>query len=94
MRSDVESCLNMMNVESHFVRIIVFVDDLISACNDELLLCEVKKMLHDRFKMVDLGNVSWFLGVEFERGRDFIDMNHKLYLRNLLGNMASKNANL
>lgn len=81
--SSVDYCLYMLNVGDNIVRIAVFVDDLIIACNDDQLLCQVKNM-HVKFKMTDLGDLIWFLGIHFERGEDYIALSQTKYLENLL----------
>ena len=83
-KSSVDSCLYLMNSDSHAVRIIVFVDDIIIACDDLSLLSDVKAMLNQRFKMSDLGELTWFLGMEFEREPECIAVNQRMYLTNVL----------
>ena len=86
IQSDVEPCL-FMNAKGESdvcMRIIVFVDDMILAGNDHECLSELKTKLSNRFKMVDLGEVSWFLGIEIEREGDCIKLNQKQYLKKLL----------
>ena len=45
--------------------IVIWVDDLIIASNSMNTLMNVKRNLGVRFKMKDLGRLSWFLGLEF-----------------------------
>ena len=37
-------------------------------------------MLQERFKMKDLGKLSYFLDIEFEHGDGFVKMSEKMYL--------------
>ena len=46
--------------------IILFVDDLLLGSADLNLIQQVKATLCDEFKMKDFGQVSIFLGIEFE----------------------------
>jgi transposase InsO family protein len=66
------------------VIVIIWVDDIMIAAKDESLLQEVKDMFKQRFKMKDLGPLSWFLGIEFERKESCFEMNQKKYLEKLL----------
>jgi len=57
--------------------ILIWVDDLIIGASDEHLLCDVKQMLNAKFKMKDLGKLSYFLGIDFEQNDGFVKMNQK-----------------
>jgi hypothetical protein len=55
------------NIDSkRCVIVIVWVDDIIIAASHFELLTIVKEFLGERFKMKDLGKLSWFLGTEFK----------------------------
>jgi len=45
------------------------VNDLILVCNNKDKLLQVKEELSQNFKMKDLGNLHFFLGMEVERDR-------------------------
>jgi hypothetical protein len=45
------------------------VDDFILVCNNKDKLLEVKEELSQKFKMKDLGDLHFFLGMEVERDR-------------------------
>ena len=62
------------------VTIIVWVDDIIVAANNTHSLVEMKRSLSDRFKMKDLGPLSWYLGMQFQCGDDCIEMNQSKYV--------------
>ncbi len=44
-------------------------DDFILVCNNKDKLLEVKEELSQKFKMKDLGDLHFFLGMEVERDR-------------------------
>ncbi len=50
--------------------IVVYVDDLILVCNNQNKLLQIKEELNQKFKMKDLGELHFFLGMEVERNRD------------------------
>ena len=64
--------------------IIIWVDDLIISASNEILLESVKGSLSSRFKMKDLGILSWFLGTEFKCSKSEIEMSQKQYIEKLL----------
>jgi len=45
------------------VVILVWVDDMIVAASDMVLMSKAKQMLQERFRMKDLGRLSYFLGI-------------------------------
>ena len=81
--SDVDHCLYVKNVDGKLV-MLVWVDDLIIAASNDTLMCDTKEMLKDRFRMKDLGRLSYFLGIHFEQGAGYVKMNQNTYLRKLL----------
>ena len=60
--------------------IIIWVDDLILSASNEILLHSVKNSLNEKFKMKDLGVLSWFLGTEFHCSEGVIEMSQKQYI--------------
>ena len=47
-------------------------------------MTKTKKLLKDRFKMKDLGPISWFLGIQFLQTDEGISMNQSFYLLGVL----------
>lgn len=84
IRSKVDNCIYVKNYDSHIVYILVWVDDLIIATDDIHVMNETKSLLSNRFKMVDLGDLKWFLGIDFKITKDSITMSQETYLRNVL----------
>ncbi|CAB3996098.1 Retrovirus-related Pol poly from transposon TNT 1-94 [Paramuricea clavata] len=64
--------------------IIIWVDDLIISASHEILLQSVKDSLSSKFRMKDLGVLSWFLGTEFKCSESAIEMSQKQYIEKLL----------
>jgi len=71
--------------------VLVWVDDIIVAASNDHVLCEIKNLLKNRFKMRDLGQLSWFLGIQFICENGCIKVNQTQYLTRLLekDNMAN-----
>ena len=63
---------------------LVWVDDIIIAASNMLLMSEAKGMLKERLHMKDLVSLSYFLGIHFEQGDGFIKMNQKGYITKVL----------
>ena len=45
--------------------VLVYVDDLLITGNDHKLIFETKKILQDNFQIKDLGELRYFLEIEF-----------------------------
>lgn len=52
-----------------FLSILVYVDDLIVAGNNEIACSDFKRHLNKWFHMKDLGALRYFLGIELARGK-------------------------
>lgn len=61
--------LFIRETSSDTVIILVYVDDLLITGNDDKLLCDTRIELHKKFKMKDLREVKFFLGIEFVRSK-------------------------
>ena len=61
---------------------IIWVDDIIIAGSNTLVK-EVKESLMMRFKMKDLGLLSWFLGIQFRCEAGYIEMNQNKYMERI-----------
>ena len=66
------------------VIILVYVDDLLITGNNEVLIQEAKDILHHNFKMKNLGELRYFLGIEFARSKKGILMNERRYALELV----------
>lgn len=80
-----------------FIALLVNVDDiLITRCN-QLEITSFKSFLHSQFKLKDLGNLKYFLGLEIARSKKGIFLSQKKYALQLLvdsGFLACKPAML
>ena len=61
------------------VILLVYVDDLMITGSDINLIQQTKSTLQENFKMKDLGNLRYFLGIEFSRSEDGIVMHQRKY---------------
>ena len=49
---------------SQFLALLIYVDDILLAGNDRLLIDSVKLQLHNKFNIKDLGALHYYLGIE------------------------------
>ena len=91
VRSEIDHCIYMKKCSEYIVYILIWVDDIIIAASNEEILSDTKSKLNTRFNMVDLGTLSWFLGIEFIITKGCIEMNQTRYLQGVLDrfNMAN-----
>jgi hypothetical protein len=52
----------------------VYIDDLIIARNNNIEIASFKQQMSSRFKMSDLGLLSFYLGIEVKQGSDGISL--------------------
>ena len=81
-QSDSDPCL--YNKVDPNVFVLVWVDDILVATKACDLMETVKDLLKNKFKMKDLGPVSWFLGVQFSQSVNGIEMTQSHYLQGVL----------
>ena len=84
-------CLYIKYVDGKLVIILMWVDDLIIAARNDILMSDTKQMLKDKFHMKDLGRLSYFLGIHFKQGVDYVRMNQRKYLVKLLEKFEMSN---
>lgn len=93
MQSSLDYSLFTKKHDSKVVVILVYVDDMLITSNDLTLIEETKKQLHQTFKLKDLGELKYFLGIEFCRSHRGIMMNQRKYSLELISEMGLNAAN-
>ena len=90
-----EPCLFTWNEKDKILILILYVDDIILACNDKIKMIEVKQKLMREFDMTDVGEPKVFLGLEINRNRKarVIKISLEKPLIRLLGTVPTTNAN-
>ena len=84
IRSNVDHCLYIKKYSNAVTYVLIWVDDILVASSNMNVMNNLKMLLHNKFKMVDLGKLDWFLGIEFYIENDCIKMCQSQYLRNVL----------
>ena len=85
VQSLADSCLYVKHIDVECcVIVIIWVDDIIIAAKNVELVTSVKTSLSKVFKMKDLGEINWFLGIKFECRKGCIEMNQTRYIEKIL----------
>ncbi|XP_019266254.1 PREDICTED: uncharacterized protein LOC109243729 [Nicotiana attenuata] len=64
--------------------VLVYVDELLVTGNDATLIQTTRANLQMKFKVKDLGELGFFLGIEFARSKAGISMNQRKYAIDLI----------
>ncbi|XP_024006448.1 uncharacterized protein LOC112082958 [Eutrema salsugineum] len=89
--------LFIRNVASKYVAVLVYVDNIILASNDDDEVAKLKSDLQAAFRLCDLGPLKYFLGLEIARSSKGISVCQQKYILELLDNsglLASKPSNV
>jgi hypothetical protein len=74
----------MLRTDDSFLLLVLYVDDLLITGCSTLVISAVKRILHDRFLMKDMGPLHFFLGLEINQDASGIKLSQAKYARYLL----------
>ena len=80
----VDHCVYQKQTGEDVIIVVVWVDDLIIASNNTDKISQFKENMKSKFRMKDLGEISYFLGISFKQGSGVIKMNQKRYVQKIL----------
>lgn len=63
-KSNVELCLYTLGEGQDIIYLLIYVDDLLICCKNKKEIQRIKKLLSERFKMKDLGEIKEYLGID------------------------------
>ena len=86
-----DPCLFIRKDTFNMLYVLIWVDDIIVAASNNKILQEFKSNFAKSFKIKDIGPLTWFLGIEFCQSNDYISMNQKLYINNILARFGMTN---
>jgi hypothetical protein len=67
-----------------FTAILLYVDDMIITGNDTTTVGKLKRFLHNHFRIKDLGNLKYFLGMEVAYSKQGIVISQRKYTLDIL----------
>lgn len=79
-----DRCLYVSVNENVTMYLLLYVDDFIIASNDMGALNNVKEILKNEFKMRDLGELNYFLGIKIERHGESLFLSQTSYIEKLI----------
>lgn len=74
--------------------IIVYIDDIVITGNDIQAIQHIKHLLHQQFRIKDLGNIKYFLGKKVARSKPGIFLNQRKYVLDLLEDSGLEGARI
>ncbi|KAE8721524.1 hypothetical protein F3Y22_tig00015825pilonHSYRG00003 [Hibiscus syriacus] len=83
-QSKFDYSLFTMRKDKKIVVLLIYIDDLLITGNDDCLINDLKSFLNKKFKMKDLGELKYFLGLEVMRSKEGILVNQRKYALELL----------
>lgn len=85
-RLDAETCLYVYRDGKNVCFVVVYVDDLLLAASTRKFMDGIKERLQGRFKMKDLGEAKYILGIHIrrDRGKKEIYLSQENYIRSVL----------
>ena len=92
-RSQNDYCVYTKNENGIKTIILIWVDDVIIASSDLASIIEIKKELSSKFRMKDFGQISYFLGIEFEISPDCIKVHQSKFISKLLDKFGMSECN-
>lgn len=66
------------------VWLLVYVDDILVTGNNKAMIEHTKRDLQQQFKIKDLGDMQYFLGIEMARSQEGIVLNQRKYVLELI----------
>ena len=83
-QSSADPCVFIKHIENDVIILLVWVDYIIIASSSKEFMDDFKQKLSNRFNMKDLGELSSFLAIEFERTNETITMSQSRYLKDVV----------
>jgi len=82
--SSYDSALFIRRTDRGIILLLLYVDDMIITGDDSIGILELKQFLSQHFEMKDLGNLSYFLGLEISSSSNGFYLTQTKYISDLL----------
>lgn len=83
-QSDADNSLFTLHTSSHFVAVLLYVDDILITCTDKPLIQTIIQYMSTAFKVKDLGPMKYFLGIKIARSTSGIYIHQIKYTLDIL----------
>jgi hypothetical protein len=67
-----------------FTALLIYVDDILITGNDLKAICTLKNFLHNCFRIKDLGDLKYFLGIKISQSKKGIFISQRKYALEIL----------
>ena len=84
VQNSADYCVYKKTTPNGVIIVVIWVDDMIIAASNMTLLDKFKETMREQFNMKDLGQISYFLGINFTQTSDEIKMSQKRYITKML----------
>ncbi len=83
-QSVTDPCLYHLKRDGSEMALVLYVDDLVYGSSSQGMIEKFKKALEQKFKVVHLGALNWYLGIEIVRKGETTFINQRKYVEDLL----------
>ncbi|GKB21300.1 putative ribonuclease H-like domain-containing protein, partial [Tanacetum coccineum] len=83
-RGQIDKTLFIKKDKGDILLVQVYVDDIIFRSTKKELSTEFEKLMHDKFQMSSMGELSFFLGLQVQQKSDRIFISHDKYVADIL----------
>ncbi|WJZ93217.1 hypothetical protein VitviT2T_012173 [Vitis vinifera] len=84
VQSKVDYLLFTCRKGKSFTALLIYVDDILITGNDANAIVALKQFLHSHFRIKDLGDLKYFLGIEVSRSKKGISITQRKYTLEIL----------
>lgn len=88
-----EPTVYVKKVAKDLIIVCLYVDDIIYTSSSKTLLLEFKTLMQREFEMSDLGNLSYFIGLEVLQRTDGVFVSQRKFAKDLLQKFGMNNCN-
>lgn len=83
-QSKAEYSLFTKTFGNSFIVVLIYVDDMIITENDDVAIADLKNFLNTKFRIKDLGQLRYFLGIKVARCTSGISISQRKYILDIL----------